>query len=75
MDQINQKLIKILQGNLPFEENPYESIGRIIGISEEEVIERLKALKDAKMKRLGGFVTRNQDIKIMPWLSLRLMHQ
>ncbi|NMA01954.1 MAG: Lrp/AsnC family transcriptional regulator [Clostridia bacterium] len=60
MDQINQKLIKILQGNLPFEENPYESIGRIIGISEEEVIERLKALKDAKKLKKIRAVLRHQ---------------
>lgn len=60
MDQINQKLIKVLQGNLPFEENPYEAMGKIIGISEEEVIERLRAMKDSKRLKKIRAVLRHQ---------------
>jgi siroheme decarboxylase len=55
MDQINQELIKALQGNLPFEENPYEAIGKTLGISEDEVIERLRVMKDLnKLKRISA---------------------
>ncbi len=57
MDQMNQELIIALQGNLPFDENPYEVIGQILGISEDEVIERLKILKDSnKLKRIGAIL-------------------
>lgn len=57
MDQINQELIKALQGSLPFEENPYEAIGKILGISEDEVIERLRSLKASnKLKRIGAIL-------------------
>ena len=57
MDQINQELIIALQSNLPFEENPYAAIGKILGISEDEVIERLKIMKDSKkLKRIGAIL-------------------
>jgi DNA-binding Lrp family transcriptional regulator len=57
MDQINQELIKALQDSLPFEENPYAAIGKILGISEDEVIERLKIMKDSnKLKRISAIL-------------------
>lgn len=57
MDQTDQELIKALQGSLPLEENLYEAIGKILGISEDEVIERLKALKDSgRLKRIGAIL-------------------
>ena len=57
MSQMDQDLIIALQGNLPFEENPYEAIGKTLGISEDEVIERLKVLKDSnKLKRIGAIL-------------------
>ena len=57
MNKMDQELITVLQGNLPFEENPYEAIGQIFGISEDEVIERLKTMKDAnKLKRIGAIL-------------------
>ena len=57
MNKMDQELIIALQGNLPFEESPYEAIGKILGISEDEVIERLKTMKDTnKLKRIGAIL-------------------
>ena len=57
MNKMDQELIIALQGNLPFEENPYEAIGKILGISEDEVIERLKLMKDSnKLKRISAIL-------------------
>ncbi len=47
----------MLQGSLPFEENPYEAIGKILGVSEDEVIERLKTLKASnRLKRISAIL-------------------
>lgn len=60
MDRVDQELIKALQGNLPFKENPYEAIGKSLGISEDEVVERLRSLKDSnRLKRISA-VLRHQ---------------
>ena len=57
MDPIYQKLIQELQGNIPITENPYETMGNIIGISENEVIERLKQLKkEGRLKRISAIL-------------------
>lgn len=60
MDLINQKLIKELQGNIPMEENPYEALGHLLGISESEVIQRLKELKKTGQLKRIGVILRHQ---------------
>lgn len=67
MDDIDRKIINTLQGDLPICERPYlEAAGRI-GISEEELLARIKAMLDAKVltrvgplfqiERMGGAFT------------------
>lgn len=46
MDRIDYMLIKELERGLPSEEEPFNAVGRKIGISGEEVIFRIKNLKD-----------------------------
>jgi DNA-binding Lrp family transcriptional regulator len=60
MDRINQGLVKLLQGDLPFEQNPYEAIGEKLGIPEEEVIKRLRSMRDSNQLKRIGAVLRHQ---------------
>jgi len=54
MDAIDRKLINALHGGVPIEERPYLVIGGQLGISEEEVIERLQSLLDDRtLTRFG----------------------
>lgn len=54
-DRVYIEMIRELQGNIPFEENPYEELGRRLGISEDEVVERLKELVESnRLKRIGA---------------------
>ncbi len=60
MDPIQQELIKALQGNLPLTENPYETLAQELGISEAEVVHRLRQLKTSgQLKRISA-VLRHQ---------------
>ncbi|SJZ66391.1 siroheme decarboxylase subunit alpha [Selenihalanaerobacter shriftii] len=55
LDQIDKELLNITQRNFPLIANPYEEIGSRLDISGEEVIERLKNLKETGyIRRLGG---------------------
>ncbi len=57
MDKMEQELIKALQGTLPFEENPYEAMGKILGVSEDQIIEKLKNMKASnRLKRIGAIL-------------------
>jgi DNA-binding Lrp family transcriptional regulator len=54
MDVSDQELINALHGGFPIEDRPYAEIGRLLGMSEEEVIERLqRLLEDRTLTRFG----------------------
>jgi siroheme decarboxylase len=46
MDQKDLDLLKIAQDGLPLTMRPYQVLGEMIGISEQEVIVRLRALQE-----------------------------
>ncbi|GJQ49330.1 heme biosynthesis protein related to NirL and NirH [Candidatus Kuenenia stuttgartiensis] len=56
-EDIDLKLIKYTQEGLPVTKTPYKDIGIAIGISEEEVIQRLKnLLETGKIRRLAASI-------------------
>jgi len=67
MDPVDRQIINTLQGGFPISERPYAEFGEYLGISEEELIQRLKNLlaqgfisRFAPLyhtERLGGGVT------------------
>ncbi len=51
------KLIKYIQEGLPVTKTPYKDIGQALGMSEEEVMQKLKRLLDAgKVRRLAASI-------------------
>ena len=57
MDQLDRDILNIIQSNFPFEARPYEAVGEQVGLSEDEVIGRVKALKEeGVIRRIGGNV-------------------
>ncbi len=53
-DEIDRKLINLLQGDFPLSETPYAEVGARLGLSEAEVIARLQAmLEDRVLTRFG----------------------
>ena len=61
MDGMDIKMVRMLQGDLPPGENPWLVLAETLGISEDEVVARLKALKaSGKLKRVGA-VLRHQN--------------
>lgn len=54
-DQTDKKLLQIIQSNFPVAQRPYEIIGKQLGISEQEVMDRISRLQQAGIiRRLGG---------------------
>jgi siroheme decarboxylase len=45
MDQTDHLLLKVAQDGLSLTDRPYQTWGEVLGISEEEVIDRLRALE------------------------------
>lgn len=55
MDQIDRKLLNIMQNRLPIDKRPFLIIATELGVAEEEVIDRIKSLKKkGYIRRIGG---------------------
>lgn len=55
MDDIDKKLLNLLQKEFPLEERPFDIIAKRIGISEEEALSRIAKLKDeGVIRRIGA---------------------
>ena len=54
MNEIDEKsklLLNLMQDEVPLVERPYKALGERIELSEDEVLERIRALKDGKILR------------------------
>lgn len=55
MDAIDRKIINEIQVHFPITSRPYADIGKKVGLSEEEIIERIKRLKErGYIRRIGA---------------------
>jgi len=51
MDILDKKLLNIIQSNFPLVIRPFLNLSKELGVSEEEIIERIKKLKSQKIIR------------------------
>ena len=55
MDHIDRKILNILQTRFPIVPEPFDEVGAELGISGDEVLERVKRLKDnGVIRRIGA---------------------
>ncbi|MCD6571029.1 MAG: AsnC family transcriptional regulator [Deltaproteobacteria bacterium] len=66
MDNIDKKILNIINKEFPVEERPYKKIAHTLGITEKEVIRRVSMLKqEGIIRRIGGVI----DPKAIGWYS------
>lgn len=67
MDNIDKKILNLLQDELPLAEKPFEEIGKKVGLTGEETMKRVIRLKqDGLIRRIGPML----DAKKMGYSSL-----
>jgi DNA-binding Lrp family transcriptional regulator len=55
MDGTDKKIVTLIQAGFPVTARPYADIGAKIGIGEDEVIERIKSIKESgEIRRMGA---------------------
>ncbi len=55
MDQIDKDILNEIQSHFPIEPRPYKVVGERLGISESEVLDRVRKLKQRGIiRRIGG---------------------
>lgn len=55
MDDLDRRLLDIIQSNLPLVSRPYAAVGEELGLTEAETLARVRALKEqGVIRRIGG---------------------
>ena len=65
LDDIDEKIIKMTQNGIPLKKSPFADIASKLGISEQEVIDRLKKMQERDVIRRFGASIGHRDIGIV----------
>ncbi len=60
IDDLDKKVIRLIQGDIPVEKKPFAVLAEKIGITEESFLERVKKLKEEGIMRRFGATLRHQ---------------
>ena len=61
IDDLDKKVISLIQGDLPLDSRPFAVMAKEIGITEKEFVERVKDLRDRGIIRRFGATLRHQE--------------
>jgi len=61
IDELDKKIISLIQGDLPLNPRPFAVLAERIGISEDEFVKRARFLKERGVIRRFGATLRHQE--------------
>ena len=62
IEEIDKKIVRLLQGEFPLVAEPYKELAVEIGITEEELLTRISAMREEKKIRKMGAVLRHREV-------------
>lgn len=66
VDEIDRKILNVVQREFPVVSHPYKSVAKSLGLTEEEVLNRLTRLKESGfIRRIGAII----DPRVLGWVS------
>ncbi|WP_319508370.1 siroheme decarboxylase subunit beta [uncultured Methanolobus sp.] len=65
MDDIDEKIIRLTQNGIQLKKSPFSDIARELGITEQEIIDRLKKMKEDEVIRRFGASIGHRDVGIV----------
>lgn len=60
-DPIDRNIIRLLQGDIPLQSHPFLELAQTLNITEGEIVERIRALRQNGMLRRWGAVLRHRQ--------------
>ncbi len=61
MDEFDKKILNVMQEEFPVAQRPFAEVGKLVGLDEKEVIERVRNLKHAGfIRRIGPILERKK---------------
>ncbi|MBW1998218.1 MAG: AsnC family transcriptional regulator [Deltaproteobacteria bacterium] len=61
IDELDKKIISVIQGDLPIEPRPFSSIAKKLGMEEGDLIRRIRSLRERGVIRRFGATLRHQE--------------
>jgi DNA-binding Lrp family transcriptional regulator len=61
LDELDKKVISLLQGDLPLDPRPFAAMAKEVGITEEEFVGRVRGLCERGIIRRFGATLRHQE--------------
>ena len=62
IEEIDKKIVRLLQGEFPLVAEPYKELAVEIGITEEQLLARISAMREEKKIRKMGAVLRHREV-------------
>ena len=62
MDELDKKIVRVMQEDFPLVQEPYKTLAAQIGIDEQTLLERLKRFKENGQIRKMGAVLQHRDV-------------
>lgn len=60
--ELDRKIVRLLQGDFPLVAEPYKALAAEIGMTEEELLTRISAMREEKKIRKMGAVLRHREV-------------
>ena len=64
MDELDKKIVRVMQEDFPLVQEPYKTLAAQIGIDEQTLLERLKRFKENGQIRKSGAVLQHREVGI-----------
>ncbi|MGD2125452.1 MAG: Lrp/AsnC family transcriptional regulator [Desulfobacteraceae bacterium] len=61
IDDLDKKIIQLIQGDLPLDRRPFAILAEKLGITEDEFVEKVRGLKEQGIIRRFGATLRHQE--------------
>lgn len=62
IEELDRKIIRLLQGEFPLVAEPYKALAEEIGITEEALLARIESMREEKKIRKMGAVLRHREV-------------
>lgn len=76
LDDVDKKLLNALQLDFPLVRKPFEELGKVLGLPEDEVIRRIKRLcREGAIRRIGPIISTKKTGGVSTLVAMKVLEE